>query len=293
MNRKLSALILFFFVLSLNNPRAQEFDQEQKQTETAKPVLVEEWQKNPEAFAELFFGEDLSKRTRGRGTSLKDAKKGMIEKVSGSYVEWPATFGIWQYWLNSPTGAQEQYTDNTSLYVPIGEAESGCIHIPLFAADVSDKKATWGIPPLSEVQLKMKLLAIKPGITESGSLDILVLRATEMEIRTTAKTCPWPEFSKEIYWSGNQFDSRIRIASDNDFPTKVGLRADDGGVDFIIPSKKTVSLLVPKRTYDIYFQFADDPESLYQGDPLNLEASGVEIRLKGKEGGDFKIRKIN
>lgn len=291
MNKRLFILMFFFPIMVLNMPRAQDIEQEQ--AETTKQLIVEEWQKNPDAFAKLFFGEDLSRRTRGRGKSLKDANKDTIDKVRGSYVEWPVTYGVWEYWLNSQTDAQEQYTDNTSFFVPIGTAGSGGIHVPLFAVRVADLKATWGIPPQADGQLRMKLLAIKPGITESGSLDILVLGATQIEIRTSAKTCRWPEFSREISWSGSPFDSRLRIASDNDFPIKVGLRAGEGGVDFIVPAKKTVSLLIPKGKYDVYFQFADDPGSLYQGDPLNLETSGAEIQLKGKEGGDYKIRKID
>lgn len=285
---------LFFMCLAVLTS-ASYGQQKETQTDVDKTKIVEKWQTDPEEFAKLFFGNDLSKRSPGMGTTLEETHKSVIEKVRGSYVEWPVTFGIWHYWLNFEERAREQWTENTSLSVPIGSDESGWIYIPLCLYDVSDKKATWGIPPQSEVQLKMKLVYIKPTILRDGSLDINVMVGTHLEIMTSSKRCNWPEYSSVIS-TGNRtiYDHKpkFRIISTNELPIKVGLRKDDEGVDFIIPSNDAVSVAVAPGTYEIYFQFADDPTNLYQGDSINVDRSGFEIQLNGKEAGDYKIRKI-
>lgn len=295
MYKKLLALVFFFFLIFYQSLFSQEIKTEDKQTELEKHKIVEEWQTNPQAFAKLFYGDDLSKRSPGRGTTLEETHKSVIEKVRGSYVEWPVTYGIWHYWLNSDERAQEQWTDNTSLSVPIGSDGSGWIHVPLCTVNVSDKEATWGIPPQTEVQLKMKLLFIRPTISQDGSLDINLMMGTQLEIVTSSKRCNWPEYSSTILTGNLTFldhNPRSRIISTNELPIKVGLRKDDKGVDFIIPSNDAVFVVVAPGTYDIYFQFADDPTNLYQGDSINVDSSGFEIQLNGKEAGDYKIRKI-
>lgn len=295
MNKKLPVSILLCLFIFFLGILAKETDIEQKQADVDKTKIVEEWQTNPEAFAKLFFGDDLSKRSPGRGTTLEETHKPVIEKVSGSYVEWPVTYGIWHYWLNSGERARAQWTDNTSLSVPIGSDGSGWIHMPLCTFNVSDKEATWGIPPQSEVQLKMRLVFIKPTILRDGSLDINLMMGTQLEIVTSSKRCNWPEYSSLIStgnWTFLDHNPRFRIISTNELPIKVGLRKDDKGVDFIIPSNDAVSVVVARGTYDIYFQFTDDPSSLYQGDSINVEGSGFEIHLKGKEAGGYKLRKI-
>ncbi len=285
---------LFFMCLAVLTSLSYG-QQKETQTDVDKTKIVEKWQTDPEEFAKLFFGNDLSKRSPGRGTTLEETHKLVIENVRGSYVEWPVTYGIWHYWLNSDERVQEQWTDNTSLSVPIGSDGSGWIHMPLCTFNVSDKEATWGIPPQSKVQLKMKLVFIKPTILRDGSLDINLMMGTELEIVTSSKRCNWPEYSSTISTGNLTFldhKPRSRIISTNELPIKVGLRKDVKGVDFIIPSNDAVPVVVAPGTYDIYFQFADDPTNLYQGDSINVDRSGFKIQLNGKEAGDYKIRKI-
>lgn len=63
MNKKLLvSIFLCFFAFSLCI-LAKETDTVQKQTDVDKTKIVEEWQAKPEAFAKLFFGDDLSKHS--------------------------------------------------------------------------------------------------------------------------------------------------------------------------------------------------------------------------------------
>jgi hypothetical protein len=154
--------------------------------------------------------------------------------------------------------------------------------------EITWEQMSWGIPPQSNVQFKMKLESVWAVIMKNGRLVIWVT-GSELEIETSSKRCDWPDYSSPFY-STTAYE--IRISSAHESPVKVGLRSDDEGVDFIVPAKGTASICVPSGKYDVYFQFADDPTSLYQGDSLDVGISGIEIQMKGKEAGDYKIRKI-
>ena len=267
----------------------------QKQTDVDKTKIVEEWQTDPEAFAKLFFEDDLSLRSkRKEATFLRKEKESIIEMVNGYHLKWQATFGINPGWLGMSPEDRKQLSkigDNMALYAVIGPDISGWIWITpdLGAEEVG--RWSWGIPPKSDVHVKMKITRVTPIIMKNGML-VIYLDASEVQIETSSQRCDWPEYSSQIdpvlIGSANE----ILLKSAHGFPIKVGLRSGDEGRDSIVPAIGEVSFFVSDGKYDIYFQYAIDPGSLYQGDSFEVHSSRIEIQLKSMEAGDYKIRKI-
>lgn len=256
-------------------------------------VEIEKWQNDPEEFARLFYGNDLNNRTTNRGTSLKEEKKTIIEKLKGLYVEWPAIYGIWPPWTNARSReARNQLLDNTAVYCKFGTDKKGLI-LGVFGS-TELKEMLWGIPAESEVILKMKLKYIDPQITTRGNL-VIWINGSELKVETTVKRCNWPKYKKNArllagtFYSGN---IEMRITNENELPVTVGLRKDTTGIDFIVPPKDYVSAFVPRAKYEVYFQFVDDPTNLYKGEMVNVEGHGFEIKLLGKEAEGYLIRKV-
>jgi len=295
MNKKLLISVFLCFFVFFMGLLARETETEQKQTDVDKTKIVEEWQTDPEAFAKLFFENDLSLRPkRNESTILRKTKESIIEKVDGYHLKWPATFGINPGWLGmTPQGREElsKIGDNMALYVLIGPDVSGWIWITPDLGPQEVEKWSWGIPPESSVQVKLKITRVIPMIMKNGML-VIYLDGGELGIETSSPRCDWPEYSSQFspvfFGSSNQ----IRIMSSHGFPIKVGLRSGDKGRDSIVASKGEASFFVPDGKYDIYFQYAADPKSLYQGDSFDVSSSRVEIQLKSIGAGDYKIRKI-
>jgi len=295
MNKKLLISVFLCFFVFFMGLLARETETEQKQTDVDKTKIVEEWQTDPEAFAKLFFENDLSLRPkRNESTILRKTKESIIEKVDGYHLKWPATFGINPGWLGmTPQGREElsKIGDNMALYVLIGPDVTGWIWITPDLGPQEVEKWSWGIPPESSVQVKLKITRVIPMIMKNGML-VIYLDGGELGIETSSPRCDWPEYSSQFspvfFGSSNQ----IRIMSSHGFPIKVGLRSGDKGRDSIVASKGEASFFVPDGKYDIYFQYAADPKSLYQGDSFDVSSSRVEIQLKSIGAGDYKIRKI-
>ncbi len=298
MNKKLLIVVLVCIFVFLLGMLAKEPDTEHKQSDVKKHEVVKEWQTNPEAFAKLFFGDDLSVRSpRKKATFLRTAKKSIIDKVNGLHVEWPAKFGINPGWLSMPEERRKELSKisgNIAIYSLYRPDVTGWIWL-MFGSrqegtqEITWRQMTWGIPPQSDVRLKMKLKNVVPIIMKNGMLVIYV-EGSELEIETLSKRCDWPEYSSKISRFGTRYE--VQITSVHEFPVKVGLRSDDKGEDFIVPSKGEASIFVPKGKYDIYFQYAADPTSLYQGESLDIVGAGFEIQLDNKEAGSYEIRKI-
>jgi hypothetical protein len=295
MNKKLLISVFLCFFVFFMGLLARETETKQKQTDVDKTKIVEEWQTNPEAFAKLFFENDLSLRPkRKESTILRKTKESIIEKVNGYHLKWQAKFGINPGWLGMPPEGREELSkigDNMALYVLIGPDVSGWIWITPDLKPQELEQWSWGIPPNSDIQVKLKITRVIPIIMKNGML-VIYLYGSELEIETSSQRCDWPEYSSQIspvlFGSANQ----IRIMNSHEFPIKVGLRSGDKGRDSIVPSIGEASFFVPDGKYDIYFQYATDPGSLYQGDSFEVSSSKVEIQLKSMGAGDYKIRKI-
>lgn len=86
---------------------------------------------------------------------------------------------------------------------------------------------------------------------------------------------------------------RVTVKNPNDFQARVGLRSGERGLDFIVPANDSRSVSVPNGRYEIYFQYSNDPESLYQGDRFGVNNNQIEIQIRKAIDGNFGIRKIN
>jgi len=287
---------LFLFILCVF---AVEANSKHPQEGVKKEEIVHSWQTDPEAFAKFFFGDDLSVRSpRKNPTILREKAK----EVKGNHVEWTVKFGISPTWLIMPKETQtKSKLGNPGIYYKFGLDVSGWMDLAGGSRlegtqKITWEQMTWGIPPQCDVRLKMKIDYVLAMILRNGMLHIGV-EGSELEIETLSERCDWPEYkisdsliSRQAFSSTSMPENEIRITSAYEFPVKVGLRSEDKGLDFIVPANASISTVVPGGKYNIYFQFALDPESLYQGEEIDVGFAGVEIKLK--EAGDFNIRKI-
>lgn len=97
----------------------------------------------------------------------------------------------------------------------------------------------------------------------------------------------WPALAEELAGS-----NPVRIRNPNSTSVKVALRSGGKGKDLAVDPNNNNTVYVPDGRYDIFFQYSDDPEGLYQGDSFTLSGNGVEIQLVKVVGGDYGIRKI-
>ena len=84
----------------------------------------------------------------------------------------------------------------------------------------------------------------------------------------------------------------VRVRNPNDLSVKVALRTAAGVKDFAVAQNDSSTVYVSDGRYDIFFQYSDDPNGLYQGDSFSLFGNGVEIQLVKVVGGNYGIRKI-
>jgi hypothetical protein len=97
-----------------------------------------------------------------------------------------------------------------------------------------------------------------------------------------------PPFNGEL--NGN---NEVRVKNPGDSAVQVGLRSGSRGQDFQVSAAGVHSIYVPDGNYDIYFIYAKDRESLYQGDSFALANNGVQITLVQVVEGNYNVRKVN
>ncbi|MEW6156891.1 MAG: SUMF1/EgtB/PvdO family nonheme iron enzyme [Verrucomicrobiota bacterium] len=118
--------------------------------------------------------------------------------------------------------------------------------------------------------------------TQQPSTDV-VARKSDWD----AKPANWPKYSEELHGR-----MEVRVRNPNDFKVRVGLRSAGKGKDFTVSANGTESVRVPNGRYDIYFQYASDPDGLYEGDSFALSNNGVEIQIVKVVNGNYGIRKV-
>jgi hypothetical protein len=270
-----------------------------QQQENVKQITdTHKWQTDPQEFAKLIFGEDLSVRApRDSATVLREKAK----EVIGYGVEWTVTYGVSPAWFGLPEEVRKQLDlGNPGLFREIGLRVSGWMDLYGSRLEGTQKvtwnRMTWGIPPQSDVRLKMRIDGVVALILRNGKL-YLSIEGSQLQIETTIKRCEWPGYGETVAAPVSAPSAlrigappEVRVTNAYGFPIKAGLRSGDRGLDFIVPANGSASRLVPPGKYSIYFQFGADPESLFIGDDFAVDSTGVEIRLK--ESGDYHIRKI-
>jgi hypothetical protein len=99
----------------------------------------------------------------------------------------------------------------------------------------------------------------------------------------------WPGYVVELVGKGE-----VRVRNDNQGSgVKVGLRAaGNKGKDFSVPPGGAGSASVPGGTYEIFFQFGNEPKALYKGDDVFVaEGTRIEIKL-GTSNGNYRIQRV-
>jgi hypothetical protein len=272
-----------------------------------KPVSLPDWaehrwQVDPGAFAKLFFGEDLSVKRPAKGVAFLK-RPAIKDEVMGCRVEWPAIYGIDPFWLGLNEEQRVEFSaisENPRIYAFWGPDSPGLTWLMDGSrredgTKVHWREMTWGIPPQSDVVVRMKLTTVKPWVDENG-LQVIYVCGEDLHVETSAERCDWPEyasdFAEPIPNLSGYSGAEVRVVSDSMFPVKVGLRSGTKGCDFIVPPEGSACALVPGGRYDIYFQYATDPGSLYQGDSFGVKAGKrATVRLRKTVDGNYRIRR--
>ena len=84
----------------------------------------------------------------------------------------------------------------------------------------------------------------------------------------------------------------VRIRNPNTFSVLVGVRSQGRGADFEVAPAGVDSVYVPDGQYDIYFNYANQPDAVYQGDSFAIRGNGVEIRIVQVMDGNYGIRRV-
>jgi hypothetical protein len=71
----------------------------------------------------------------------------------------------------------------------------------------------------------------------------------------------------------------------------IGLYSN-GNAKIFYCTRGSTGVDVPNGSYDIYFIYANELESLYKGDSFSLNNTDVKISLTAVEGGNFNIEKV-
>lgn len=84
----------------------------------------------------------------------------------------------------------------------------------------------------------------------------------------------------------------VRVRNPNDFKVTVGLRSGGKGKNFRVAANDVETVTVPNGPYEVYFQYSNDPDSLYKGDEFTLRGVGVQISIVKQVNGNFAIQKV-
>ena len=280
--------LLSFFLGSISFTYAQD--------STLYKVKREKWQTDPNELAKLFYGDVLILQPSQK--TLKLIKKPEIEeKVIGSYVEWQVHYGINPAWLTTNDEGKKALSDNANMYSLLGADKNEYVGwVVIYSVlveegtEITSDKITWGIPPNTDLTVRMKINHIAALILNNGILW-MGITGSELAVNTSLVTCDWPSYDEKLRPFGIS-NAEVRISNTLGFQVKVGLRSEEKGIDFIVPETGSASVFIPKGSYEIYFQFSIDPSNLYKGDNFELVSDGIEIKLGIDTEGNYNVKKV-
>ena len=85
----------------------------------------------------------------------------------------------------------------------------------------------------------------------------------------------------------------VRVRNQNDFNIRVALRSGGRGRDFGVSARDTTQVQVPDGRYDMFLQYAVDPEGIYRGDSFSLNGNGMEIDVTPVSGNAASAKRVN
>jgi endonuclease YncB( thermonuclease family) len=88
--------------------------------------------------------------------------------------------------------------------------------------------------------------------------------------------------------------SVLTIKNDRDAKFRVTLRGGLRPVSLVVPAGAARSVsLINERRYQPSFQFADEPGTLYRGDPIPVDDNAPTITIGAKHDGNYPVQKVN
>jgi hypothetical protein len=98
----------------------------------------------------------------------------------------------------------------------------------------------------------------------------------------------FPRRDKTISGTG----SKISIMNTNDSLVAAAVITPTGGRYLLLPPQRGETIDVPNGQYDVFFVYAAEPESLYQGDSFSIRQQHITITIQLVENGNYGIRKV-
>ncbi|MGO9923503.1 MAG: hypothetical protein ACLQIB_53480 [Isosphaeraceae bacterium] len=87
--------------------------------------------------------------------------------------------------------------------------------------------------------------------------------------------------------------NRLTVVNPNDYDARVGLRA--GKImsrNFVVRAHRSVTISIPNGRFNVFFQFSNQPDALFQGDQITVESASVTIKLVAVQDGNYGISQV-
>jgi hypothetical protein len=98
-----------------------------------------------------------------------------------------------------------------------------------------------------------------------------------------------PTFTRKLP-SGSNY---LTVVNPNEYDARVGLRAGKRlGRNFVVRARRSVRVAIPNGRFNVFFQFANQPDALFQGDPIEVRSATVTIRLVAVQNGNYGISQV-
>jgi hypothetical protein len=85
----------------------------------------------------------------------------------------------------------------------------------------------------------------------------------------------------------------LRIRNPNAYSAQVNLRSGAQNLDLGVTPYGLGTVRLPDGTYQVFFEFSDQPGKTFRGDDVTLRGEVAEIRLVSVVGGNYGLREVN
>ena len=85
----------------------------------------------------------------------------------------------------------------------------------------------------------------------------------------------------------------LRVTNPNEYSAQVDLRSGSQTANLSVAAHSTGSVQLPDGTYQVLFQFSDQPGRRFQGDDVSLHGNIAEIQLVNVLDGNYGLRPVN
>jgi hypothetical protein len=85
----------------------------------------------------------------------------------------------------------------------------------------------------------------------------------------------------------------FRVSNPNEYDAAVSLRSDSQNTNLNVKAHSAASVQLPDGTYQVFFQFSDQPGQRFQGDDVSLQGNIAELKLVHSVDGNYGLRQID